>query len=367
MKWRWRIATAAVLSLVIAAGGYFVALRALKTQIVQALGPRSEIGSIGLSLSAVEIAGLRVRAATPASRSGAWPVEDELRAARVMVEPDLRSLLSSTLIVRRVRIEQAYLPILRTAQGLRLLPSLIDAQDARKGKDGTPDSGTPRTLRIGTVELADGEVDFFDATLGRPLHRIALRNIEGHLDNLKLPALDEPEVLQFRASIPAAGGKGSFALTGQVTPANLDSNLKLTLRDVPLSALQPYFVKAGDTRVRRGSLQLELDSTVRRRHLHAPGTLTLQGLELAGEGSFAGLTRQAAVALLKDRRERIDLRFTLEGNLDDPKFSLNEQFYVRIGAALAETIGLSVESLGKGAAGVAQGLGGTIKRLFGGR
>jgi hypothetical protein len=37
-----------------------------------------------------------------------------------------------------------------------------------------------------------------------------------------------------------------------------------------------------------------------------------------------GLPRQAVLGTLKDRNDRIAIRFTLDGDLNDPRFSLNE-------------------------------------------
>ena len=58
------------------------------------------------------------------------------------------------------------------------------------------------------------------------------------------------------------------------------------------------------------------------------------------------------------RHDRIELDFTLEGRLDDPAFSLNENFATRVASALGNVVGLSVE-------GVVEGVGSVVKGLFG--
>ena len=90
--------------------------------------------------------------------------------------------------------------------------------------------------------------------------------------------------------------------------------------------------------------------------VHAPGTVTLTGLELAGS-SFAGLPRQAVIAAMS-RDGRIQVDFTLEGRLDDPKFSLNETIAMKLAGGLAESLGVSI-------GGVVEGLGGMVKGLLG--
>ena len=136
-------------------------------------------------------------------------------------------------------------------------------------------------------------------------------------------------------------------------------------------ALQPYLIKAAETGVRRGTLDLDLQSTVRKGILHAPGTLTLRGLELASTGgaTFMGMPRSAVVSLMKDQSGQITIKFALDGNIKDPRFSLNENLMTRVGSSMAGTLGISIEGLAKGVgsagSGIAKGVGDSLGKLFG--
>jgi hypothetical protein len=72
---------------------------------------------------------------------------------------------------------------------------------------------------------------------------------------------------------------------------------------------------------------------------------------------FAGVPRQAVLAAMR-RDGRIRVAFTLDGRLDDPAFSLNENLVTRIASGLAESLGVSIE-------GVVQGVGNVVKGLLG--
>jgi hypothetical protein len=74
-------------------------------------------------------------------------------------------------------------------------------------------------------------------------------------------------------------------------------------------------------------------------------------------GRFAGMPRQAALAALK-QHDKIELKFTLEGRLDDPGFSINDSLAKRFASGLAETLGVSVE-------GVVEGVEKVFKSLLG--
>jgi hypothetical protein len=159
---RWLLAIAALLVLLVAGAiaGLHYASKALKDQVQQALGPESEVGEISVGLSAIVIRDLRVRGPK------GWPAEHTLRAKRITVVPDLRGLFSARIRIQQIRVEQAYLSILRARdKRVRLLPSLLEKQDAK-----SPD-GTGPTVAIGSVDLNDGVLEFFDATVRQPAHK----------------------------------------------------------------------------------------------------------------------------------------------------------------------------------------------------
>ena len=77
----------------------------------------------------------------------------------------------------------------------------------------------------------------------------------------------------------------------------------------------------------------------------------------------------AAIGLLKDKKGKISVQFVLEGDINDPRFSLNEQFASRLGTSLAGTLGISIESLAKGVGsvggGAAKSIGESLGKLLG--
>lgn len=342
----------------------FVALqfatRTLKTQVEQALGPESEVRDIVVGLSAIEIHGIRIAAPK------GWPVEDALRAERVVIRPDLLGLFSARVHVPRIVIENAYVSALRARDGkFRLLPSLLEVK--QQPGDGAPAS-MPQ-VSIGMIEVRNGVLEFFDATVRQPAHKTRLEQVYAKVDDLRLPGLAGRTGIQIDATVKGVQRNGKLLITGWAELASRNSEIATKLQGVDLVAMQPYLIKASETGVRRGTLDMRIKSTVHGNRLHAPGSVTLTGLELApggsGFGTFMGIPRQAVVAALKNRKGQITIDFTLDGNLDDPKFSLNESLALRVGAAVAQTLGISIEGIAKGVGGAAEGLGGVVKKLFG--
>jgi uncharacterized protein involved in outer membrane biogenesis len=353
------IVAIAVASLAAAASvSLHFATTALKTQVEQALGADAEVAELTVGWSSIEARGVRIRAPKE------WPTQDALRAARIVVTPDLLAIFSAKIHVPKIRVEQAYLSVWRTRDGrLRLLPGLLE-------KPADAGAGRPApAIELGRIELQEGVLEFFDATVRQPAHRIRLEHLHATLDDLQLPGLGGRSALQIDGTIKGVQRNGKLAIDGWVELASRNSEIATRLAGVDLLALQPYLIKTSETGVRRGTLDLTLKSTVHDRRLHAPGTVTLTGLELApgggAFGTFMGVPRQAVVAALKDHKDQISIQFALEGNLDDPKFSLNENFAVRVGAAVAESLGISIEGLTRGVGSAVEGLGGVMKRMFG--
>lgn len=339
--------------------GMHFAVKALRGQVEQALGADGEVGEITVGWSAIEVQRVRIRAPK------GWPTADALRAQRVLIVPDLRGLLSAKVRVQRITIEQAYLSVLRTRDGrLRLLPSLLEGH-ARNAGSG---AATP-AVAIGRIELSGGVLELFDATVRQPPYKLRLEQLHAGVDNLLVPALTGRVAISLNGIVKGVRRDGTLAIKGWAELSDKNSEISTTLRGVDLIALQPYLIKASETGVRRGTLDLDLKSTVGGNHLHAPGSVTLAGLELApgggALGTFMGVPRQAVVASLKDRNDHITIHFTLEGNLDDPHFSLNENFSRQIGTAVAATLGISIEGLARGVGTTTEGLGGVIQKLFG--
>lgn len=362
---RWLVGGAIVVAAVLALGvvGFALALRLLKQQIITALGPGSEIGEIRIGLSSAEIERLRIRAPK------GWPAEDTLRAERVVVVPDLRGLFSADYRISRITVDKPYVSALRSRDGrLRLVPSLLGQPRPKSDEDAARGS---TQVMLGTVQLEDGVLEFFDATVRQPPHKLRIEQLQASFKDLRLPDLDTSTRFRIEGVLKGVQHDGALSVSGDAVFATRASHIETRLRGVDLISLQPYLIKASEAGVRRGTLDLNLDATVRDKRLHAPGRLTLSGLELSAGGgplgTFMGMPRQLVVASLKDGRDRIVIDFELDGNLDDPRFSLNENLAARVATSLAESLGVSIKDMAGGLGSVGQKSIEALGRMLGGR
>lgn len=365
---RWPLIVGGIfIALLIAAFAAFqFGIKTLKNKVEQALGPYGEVKEIRVSLTAVEVVGIRIRAPEDAGKHGTWPVQDQLRAERILIVPALRDLLSANVVLHSIRVEGAYLSMLRGKDGrMRVLPSLLEKPAIADKNSSAP------PVSIGKIELVDSVVEFFDATVRQPPLKIRLEQINATVENLHLPDLNGQSKIAVEGVLKGVQRDGKISISGPIELASKESELTTRLRGVDLVALQPYLIKAAETGVRKGALDLDLKSTVHKGALHAPGTLTLSGLELAssGGGTFMGMPRNAVVSMMKGKNDQIAIKFALDGNINDPHFSLNENLMTRVGSSMAGTLGISIEGLAKGVggagSGIAKGVSESVGKLFG--
>jgi hypothetical protein len=371
---RWQAIAIGVIA-VLAIGvlvGYHLGVRLLQDKVVAALGPGSRLTELKVNWFSIELLGLSI------DGPKGWPAVRSFEAERVTIVPDLRTLFTDKIGISSIVVEKPYLSVLRLPGKLVMVPSLIE-RDGNKRNGSSQDS--TRAVMISTIKLKDGSLDLYDATVSRPPLKTRMEAIEAVIRDVQTPASEKTH-FDLAGIVKGLKHDGRAKLSGWVGPLAKDSSSRIVLEAVDLVALQPYLVKKNDARIARGTLDLKLASEVRNNNLDGKGKVILHDLEFApARGyfeTFMGLPRNAVISFLKDNNNAIDVDFTLTGNTNNPNFSLNESLSTRIATAMAGQLGVSIknvaEGLGtigrkgmEGAGAVVEGVGSTVKRLFGGQ
>ncbi len=329
-------------------GGVIFAAHDAKHRILQALGPRTTVGSISLNYPTVTLHDVRVAASdTP----GAWPSGEEFSARQVAVDIGAASLWAyrrgEPLAIADVRVSDGTLALLRTPGHLTILPALRDTSRANAVRMQAPAGAPVTSLILQHMRFDRMAVDLYDTTLeGARTQHLHFDGVHGTVSGLALPAIAQPIALDLAGTLKGVERDGQVSLEGSLTPAAHDAALAIRLAGVDMVTLQAYQLRLGGRSVRHGTLDLSMDATVANRALHAPGQLTITGLEF-GEAEahpFAGVERRAVLAALK-RDGRISLKFTLDGRTDDPKFSLDDPLALRLATGLGEAAGDGVKGV----------------------
>ena len=337
-RWLWVtfgvIATLSVVGIL----GFQFAARSLKADVLQALGPESEVRDLHVGLTTVIISGIRVKAPR------GWPSDSTLRAERVTILPDLRQLLSHRIYITKVTVENGYVSLVRPkgGGGLKFLPSMLD--DSKKAKA----ESAGRTADIQTVELDNCTVELFDASVvGRA--KIRIDGVEGTIQELKAPNLDSDAKLDLKGVIKGPVHQGTVVVKGWINVAHKSSELTTAVRNVDLARFEPYIMQKTKAGIDQGTFNLDLKASVKNNFVTAPGRLIVDSLKLkTGEGPLSGfkaLPQRAVIGALKDQEGEVKLDFELKCSLDNPAFSLTGSLGLRTATALLKGLGLGFEGL----------------------
>jgi uncharacterized protein involved in outer membrane biogenesis len=374
---RWHIALLAVVillstSIVI---GYQLGVRLLQDRIVAALGPGSSVAELKVNWFSLDVFGITIAAPKD------WPTGRTFRAARVRIIPSLRTLLTDQIHISSIVFEEPYVSVMRTSGKWVIFPGLTEAREGKKNTEASRPNFSPRAVAISKIELQDGVVELFDATVSRPPLKTRLERVGAVIRNVTAPSLQTRTHIESAAIVKGIRRDGRARVSGWVGPNRGDSSSQITLDAVDLASLQPYLVKIGEAQVKKGTLDLRLNSDIRTSRLDGKGKIIIRDLEFAPSRgyleTFMGIPRSALINFLKNNENAIDVDFVLTGDTSNPSFSINEAIATRVAMGMAAELGVSIRGLAEdfgtlgrrsveGAAGVAEGVGSVVRRLFAG-
>ena len=182
--------------------------------------------------------------------------------------------------------------------------------------------GAPPRIEIGRVLLDGVAADFDDLTLD-PHFAISLDDLRGEIAGLSSDTVS-------RAKIQVEGRVDDVApvrVAGQINPLSGEAytDLAIDVTGVSLPAFTPYAGRFVGYGIDRGKLRLDLDYKLNANHLEASNVIELKQFAFGDRiqsDEATGLPVGLALAVLRDRSGDIRIPLPIEGDLDDPSFSV---------------------------------------------
>ena len=183
-------------------------------------------------------------------------------------------------------------------------------------------TGRPVPIQINDITLQGGRVDFSDF-LTQPNFETRMVKLGGRVTGLSSQPARHAEVL----IQGALENQSPLEIAGRINPLSQEkyTDLKLTFRNIELSPFSPYSGKYIGYTLDKGKLTLELNYKIAERRLQAQNRIFFDALTLGKRVQSPDATSlpvKLALALLTDRQGRIELDVPVQGNLDDPHFSI---------------------------------------------
>ncbi|ALM84137.1 DUF748 domain-containing protein [Bordetella sp. N] len=295
-----------------------------------------------------------------------WPARQSLRAARVVVIPQWRSLLSDEISLDRITVSDYYLTLLRPRNGaIRYLPTLRKQDDDPADETRGGSDKHRRAVNIEKLELRNGHLDFYDAAVATPPYRVPVDNLNADIGPVHQPAMDVHTQLHAQGQMVGKNRRGKLEVEGWLALPSHDADIQVRMRSVDVALLAPYLQRNSPAALAGGQMDLDMRTQVDKEQLRAQGHVTLTDLKFDESNSpLLALPRKAVLAAMENHKGKVSFDFSLSGSLHDPKFSMDEGLAMRFTAGFAKALGVSVEGVAGGVGDAVKGLGDALDGLL---
>ncbi|WP_447745897.1 DUF748 domain-containing protein [Pseudomonas nicosulfuronedens] len=232
-----------------------------------------------------------------------------------------------SLVIQTVSLEEPYARFIinedRTTNVSELIIPQPESASSPANKGSSSGGGSkPLGIRIGGVKINNGSANFADLTL-RPDFATAIQQLGGEIGTIdnRNPA---------PASVDVKGKVDKYApvtIKGSLNPFSPLEKLDIatSFKRVELTTLTPYSGKFAGYRIRKGRLNLDLHYQITQGKLKADNKVLVEHLQLGEKvdsPDAVDLPVKLAIALLKDANGNIDIQLPVEGDLNNPQFSV---------------------------------------------
>ncbi len=186
-----------------------------------------------------------------------------------------------------------------------------------------------QSIKIGAITLGGAsEVRFEDNSI-KPPFKAVINKISAKVENLDNLAVDRPSPVKLNATL---NKYTKIDVDGTATPLakDLGVDLQAQISALDMKPLSPYVAKSTGYNITTGQLDSKIDVKIAKKKIDSEVKIEMRKLEVEpGEqdlvDKFAkqiSMPLDAALSLLRDKYDNIMLDFTLNGDVNDPGFSL---------------------------------------------
>ncbi len=350
--------------LVVLIGGYFVltsyAVRLIQPSLQKAMGPGFTLEEIKLRTTHLSAKGIQYE--DPRSK------QKFVRVEEIRVYPSLLSLLKRSLHIRELTVLQPSFFFYRSPEGGMVGPWVATEEKSVGGETSGGEEkkrGESVEVQIDRIRIRKGSIDFEDGKMGSPPSKMKMRELDFEIGNIQYPLASLHSPVELNGKIEGRTQEGTIDIKGWIDAKTMDMETSLDVRGVEVKTLEPYYRKRVTAEIESGHLDLHSSVVVKDRRIDAPGELDLVNLHIKkGGGTVLWIPAETVVSLLEKKGHRIEARFDVKGNMENPQFNLQETFLTQVAFSLAQALGIPIKVVGeeflrgtlKGEKGLVEGL-----------
>ena len=342
----------------------FFAVKVIQSQIQKGVGPGFTISEIKVKPTHLSVKGIQYEGLATKKRY--------LQIEELRVYPAVLSFLKGPLRIREFSALNPSFFFYRTREGVLTGPWILEKKEKKEGEEKKPGGKEPVSIKIDRIRIYKGSVDFEDMKTGEPPTQIRLRDLDLQIEDIQYPLRPARSPVELKGKMKGKTTDGDLYAKGWMNFETSDMETSFKARRIEVQTFEPYYRKRVSAEIESGYMDMDATIDLKERRINAPGQLILSDLRIKeGEGTVFWIPAKTLVSILKGKGNRIQVKFHVKGNMDDPQFNLREAILVRIAVSLAQAMGVPVigagealfKGTGKGAEELTEGLK-TLEELF---
>lgn len=325
--------------------------RFIRTRLEQTMRPGLRVGEINVKPTHLSLKGIQYE--DPISKKRLCQIEE------MKIYPSLLAVLggTGTVQIRRCMILRPSFFFYRSREGVFIgpFPKAGKEKDETREKaqegssQGEKRKAQAATVKIDRLQIEKGSFDFEDQKTEGSTAYLQLRDTDLEMKDLHYPPVSVHSPVELKGKFKGMMKEGNLSSKGWIDLQTTDMEMTLRTREIELRAFEPYYRKKVTAEISSGHVNMDARITIRKHLLDAPGEMDLVNLRVKeGSGSVFYIPAKSLIQMLKNKGNRMKVRFRIKGNLDDPQFNLRENVASRLAVALAESLGLPVTAVGEG-------------------
>ncbi len=252
--------------------------------------------------------------------------DDELASLKTLALAQVHLTVEPTTVsIKEITVQQPTVRVALQSDGRLNFGLLAPAEPASASTDQAPERSSksktgPVPVTIGTVKLLKAVATFSDENI-QPSVRMGISDLSGTIKGLSSKELA-------RADVDLAGRVDKVAplkIIGTINPLSEEAftDLVITFENMDLTTGGPYSGKYVGYNLSKGKLSFNLKYKISQKQLEAENSIVVDQLtfgEKTNSPDATSLPVPLAVALLQDRKGRIEIDLPIRGDLGDPDF-----------------------------------------------
>ncbi len=342
---KWSILLGLIVIILI--GGYlglsYYGVKLVQPQLRKMLGPGFTLKEIQVKLTHLSMKGIQYE--------GLHTKKKYLWIEEIKIYPAIISLFVGPLRIRDFTIREPSLSFYRTKEGAFVGPWAVPEKKEKREPSGDQEQKEREQvfLKIDRLRIQKGSIDFEDWKPGEPPAQLKLRDIDLEIKEIQYPFHSTRSPVELKGRLEGKTKKGGEILAkGWINLKTTDMEISLNVREIEVRVFEPYYRKKVSAEINSGYMAMGAKITLKEKIVDAPGKLELTDLHIKeGEGTVFWIPAKTLISRLKEKGDRIQASFHMKGNIEDPKFNLQETLLTQIAISLLEALGVPIKGVGE--------------------